>query len=212
MTAPVASSPSAGDTERPAFPRLRWAALAWLLAWFPAYLWTYGPVNFLQLCDVAVVLTCVGLWLGSPLLLSSQAVSSLVVDLAWDLDLVWRAATGGHLIGGTEYMWDERYPLWVRLLSCFHLIWPPLLIWALRRVGYDPRGFRLQCVIAVVFLAASRLAAPEANVNFAHRDPFFGRSWGPAPFHLGVILAPLIGVVYWGTHRVLLAALPRAGG
>jgi hypothetical protein len=180
------------------------------MVWAPAYVWHYGPVNFLQLCDVAVVLTCIGLWTGSPLLLSSQAVSSLVVDIAWDLDLAWRAATGGHLVGGTEYMWDSRYPLWVRLLSCFHLVWPPLLIGALRRTGYDRRGLALQSAIAAVVLAASRLIAPDVNVNFAYRDPFFGRSWGPAPVHLAVILVPLC-VIYAGTHAALTLIGPPPG-
>jgi hypothetical protein len=179
-----------------------------MLVWAPAYVATYGWLNFLHLCDVAVILTCAGLWLGSPLLLSSQALSSLVVDLAWDLDLLWRAVSGHHLIGGTEYMWDARFPLWVRLLSLFHVAWPPLLVWALRRIGYDRRGLLLQSAIAVVLLLASRLVGPELNLNFAHRDPFFGRAWGPAPVHLAVILAPLIGGIYLGTHKALSRLMP----
>ncbi len=79
-----------GMSERPVFPVARWLGLAWLAVWIPAYWSFYGPVVFLNLCDIAVILTCVGLWRGSALLLSSQAVSSLVVDLAWVLDLAWR--------------------------------------------------------------------------------------------------------------------------
>ncbi|HUG55103.1 MAG TPA: membrane-associated protein [Vicinamibacteria bacterium] len=195
-----------------AFPRLRWAALGWLVVWGVAYARGYGFANFLQLCDVAVIVTCLGLWLGSPLLLSSQAVSSLVVDLAWDLDLLWRAATGSHLIGGTEYMWDPNIPLGLRLLSAFHVVWPPLLWWALRRVGYDRRALALQSAVAVVALALSRVVMPEANLNFAQRDPFLGRSWGPAPVHLGLTLAVLIGVVYWPTHTLLRRVMPRPRG
>ena len=106
------------------FPALRWAALAWLAAWVPAYWAFYGPVVFLNLCDIAVILTCVGLWRGSAFLLSTQAVSSLVVDAAWLLDLGWRAATGRHILGGTEYMWDPGYPAWLRALSLFHVLLP----------------------------------------------------------------------------------------
>ena len=57
-----------------AFRRLRWAAAAWLAVWVPAYASFWGPRNFLLLCDVAVILTCAGLWLGSPLLLSSRSM------------------------------------------------------------------------------------------------------------------------------------------
>jgi hypothetical protein len=175
-----------------------------------AYAQRYGWVVFLNLCDIAVVLTCVGLWLGSPLLLSSQAVSSLLVDLAWDIDLVWRALTGGHVVGGTEYLWEAKYPLWLRSLSLFHLAWPPLLLWSLRRVGYDRRGFPLQAALAAAVLCASRLVGPgpEVNQNFSYRDPFLGRSWGPAPVHLGLIVAGLVMGLYWPTHALLRRLFP----
>src|ERR1022692_5340502 len=51
---------------------LRWAALAWLVIWFPAYWHTWGAANFLYLCDIAVILTCLGVWTNSALLISSQ--------------------------------------------------------------------------------------------------------------------------------------------
>ena len=194
----------------PAFPVARWFGLAWLAVWIPAYWSFYGPVVFLNLCDIAVVLTCVGLWRGSALLLSSQTVSSLVVDLAWVLDLAWRGTTGRHLIGGTEYMWDPGYPAWVRALSLFHIALPIVLIASLRRVGYDGRAPRLQIAIATVVLAASRAVGAAENSNFAFTDPLFGRSWGPAPVHLGVILAGLLAV-YWITGLALGRALPRFG-
>jgi hypothetical protein len=197
-----------------AFPRARWLALAWLAVFVAAYARRYGWVVFLNLCDVAVILTCVGLWLGSPLLLSSQAVSSLLVDLAWDLDLVSTAATGRHLVGGTEYMWDAKYPLWLRLMSAFHLVWPPLLLWSLRQVGYDRRGFPLQAALAAVAVSASRLAlGPDTNQNFAYRDPILGRAWGPAPVHVAVIVGALVVGLYWPTHALLrrLFPAPRSG-
>jgi hypothetical protein len=193
-----------------AFPRARWAAMAWLLAWGTAYLRGYGWENFLQLCDLAVIGTCLGLWLGSPLLLGTQAVSSLLIDLAWDVDVVGRALTGRHLLGGTEYMWDSRFPLALRLLSLFHLAWPPLLWWALRRVGYDRRALLAQSVLAVVVLAASAMVRPGANINYARRDPFFHRQWGPAPVHVALTAAGLIALVYAPTHLFLRRVMPRS--
>src|SRR5579862_1776931 len=111
-------SPSASQTSIPRW--LRWAVLVWMLIWFPIYWHTWGASNFLQLCDIAVILTCIGIWSESPLLISSQAVSSLLVDLVWGLDALSRLFFGRHLIGGTEYLFDAHYPLWVRLLSLFH--------------------------------------------------------------------------------------------
>lgn len=190
-----------------AFPRARWIALGWLLVWTTAYARGYPLANFLQLCDLAVILTCVGLWLGSPLLLSMQALSMLI-DLAWDVDLAWRAATGGHLVGGTEYMWDAGIPLGLRLLSLFHLAWPVLLWRALRRVGYDRRALVAQTALALAVVALSRAAVPDANVNFTRRDPFVDRSWGPAPVHIVLTVAGLFVLIYGPTHVVLKRAMP----
>ena len=193
-----------------AFPRLRWAAVAWLAVWIPAYASVWGPRNFLLLCDVAVILTCAGLWLGNPLLLSSQAVSSLIADVVWAVDAGSRLFLGRHVFGGTEYMWNASFPLAVRLLSLFHLVWPPLLLWSLRRVGYDRRGFALQIVIAGALLVVSRFAGRAANLNFAFRDPIWGLSLEPAALHLAATLAFIVAVFYLPAHLALSWAFPRA--
>jgi hypothetical protein len=183
---------------------LRWAALFWLAVWIPGYWRTWGAANFLHLCDVAVFLTCAGLWSSNSLLLSSQALSSIVVDTAWLLDAAWRLLFAKHLIGGTEYLWDARFPLWARLLSLFHVILPALLVWSLTRVGYKRHGLRLQSAIAAVLLVASRFVPAARNINFAWTDPILHRSLGPAAFHLAVIYVVLIGAIYWPTHLALV--------
>jgi hypothetical protein len=187
---------------------MRWAGLVWLAVWVPAYAITWGWWNFILLCDIAVILTCVALWRGNSLLLSSQAVSAIVVNLLWTLDLACRVAFGRHLIGGTEYMWDARFPLWVRLLSLFHVFWPVLLVWAVRHVGYDRRGFAFQSALAAVVMVVSRFGDPVKNPNAAFRDPLFGQTWGPVPAHLALMLVVLILVIYWPTHRILLRTMP----
>jgi hypothetical protein len=155
-----------------------------------------------------VILTVAGVWTGSALLLSSQAIASIVIDFLWALDVAWRLVAGHHLIGGTEYMWDARFPLWVRLLSLYHIAVPVLAIWALRRTGYDRRGFLLQSVIAVPVMILSRLLDPAKNINFSHVDPILHISFRPAALHLAILLFCLIAVVYWPTHQLLLRTLP----
>jgi hypothetical protein len=183
---------------------LKWSALFWLFLWVPTYWHTWGAANFLHLCDVAVILTCIGLWTNNSLLVSSQAVSSLLIDIVWAADATWTFLTGRHLIGGTEYLFDAHFPLWVRLLSLFHVVMPFLLLWALHRLGYDRRGWRTQCGIAVPVLVAARFAArPPTNINYVYTDPFFHRAWGPAPLHLFAVLLFLTFVVYLPTHLVL---------
>jgi hypothetical protein len=187
---------------------LRWGLVLWLFIWVPAYWRTWGPSNFLQLCDSAVILTCLGIWTASPLLLSSQAVASLIIDLVWALDAASRIFIGHHLIGGTEYLFDSQYPLWVRLLSLFHLAMPPLLLWALHRVGYDSRALALECAITAVIFAAARFTNPAKNMNFVFTDPFVHRQWGPAPVHVAVSVLFMLVVVYLPTHLLLRRLYP----
>jgi hypothetical protein len=193
-----------------AFPILRWVALSWLVVWLPSYVWAWGWANLLHLCDMAVILGCVGIWWGSSLLISSQAVGSLAAGILWVLDVGWRLTTGRFLVGGTDYMWDARYPLWVRLLSCFHIGLPLALLWAMRKVGYDRRALALQAAIAVGLFVAARFLPQELNLNYAYRDPLFHRVWGPAPVHLAVIFFFAVVFLYWPTHLLLGWMFPLA--
>lgn len=174
-----------------------------MLVWFPAYFRVWGWANLLHLCDVAVILTFIGIWLANPLLLSSQAVSSVAAGIFWISDVGWKLATGRYLIGGTDYMWDAKYPLWVRLLSTFHIGLPLVLLWTLRKVGYDRRAFALQAAIAAALLIVSRFVAADLNMNYAYRDPVWHRAWGPAPAHIALTLLVILAVIYWPTHVLL---------
>jgi hypothetical protein len=186
----------------------RWFAIFWLLIWIPAYWHTWGLGNFVQLCDIAVLLTCIGLWTGSALLISSQAISSILIDAAWALDAGWRLFSGHHLTGGTEYLFDPQYPLPVRMLSLYHLAMPVILLWALSRLGYDRRGLQLQCAIVPLSFVAARFESPQKNMNFAFTDPFFHQSWGYAPVHVAVSIVFMIVVVYYPTALLLRRFLP----
>jgi hypothetical protein len=199
-------------TPQAALPTLpnwfRWATLVWFLIWLPAYWHTWGAVNFLHLCDVALVLGCVGVWTNSVLLISSQAVSALLVGVVWALDTGTTFFLGRHVLGGTEYLFDAGYPLWVRLLTLFHAALPALLLWALHRTGYDRRGWALQSAIALPVFVASRFTSAAQNINFAFTDPFFHRAWGPAPVHIVTSWLFMVFIVYLPTHLLLKRLFP----
>lgn len=196
--------------------RWRWVFLAWMAVWVPAYWFTWTPWNFILICNISMFLVFAGVWRGSALLVSSQAVASIFVGLAWGLDVVWRAATGAHLIGGTEYMFDPANRLWVRLLSFYHLLLPAALVAMLSRSGYDRRGWKLQAAVAAVVFVGTRIAAPwlpiptDKNPNYVLRDPILGLELGPAPLHLLIIWLVLVFALYWPTHRLLEKLLPPA--
>jgi hypothetical protein len=193
------------------FSVLRWIAVLWMVVWLPAYVRVWGWTNLLHLCDAAVILTCVGLWWGSARLLSSQAVSAVLPGVLWLLNVCLRIATGRFWASGTEYMWDAQYPLWVRLLSLFHVVLPGVLLWAVWKLGYDRSALALQIAIAAVLLVASRFFSSSLNMNYAYRDPVFNRAWGPSPVHLGVILLGAVVLLYLPTHIVLARLFSRPG-
>jgi hypothetical protein len=192
------------ETRAPNYPNwMSWVALVWFVVWFPAYWRVWGPANFVHLCDIAVILTCVGVWTHSPLLISSQAVGILVVDAAWTVDAASRVLWGRPLVPGNEYLLDPRYPIWIRLLTLFHLVIPALLVWGIYRMGYDRRGWALQSVIALPVFVLARFTHPATNIDFAFSDPFFHRQMGPAPIHILIIWLFMVLVVYLPTHLVL---------
>lgn len=182
---------------------LRWGLLVWLAIWIPAYWHTWGAINFLHFCDIAVILACAGFIFDSTLLISSQAVAAILIDITWTVDIVCKILFGRYLLGGAEYMFDAHYALWVRLLSLFHIAMPILLLWAVRRYGYDRRGWLLQLGIAFAAFVASRFTNPALNMNYTFADPFFHRQWGPAPTHILVIFIFMLAVVYLPTHLAL---------
>lgn len=188
---------------------VRWAALAWLAFWVPVYWLFWGPHNFVYLCDIAVILGCIGLCTNNMLLISSQVVSSLAVDAMWAVDAAWRAAFGRHIFGGTEYLFGPGHPLWLRLLSLYHLALPVVLLLALHRAGYDRRGWRLQSGIVAAAFVAARFTPASQNINFAFRLPVVDKPFGPAPLHVTVSILFMIFAVYWPTHWALRKIFPR---
>jgi hypothetical protein len=194
------------------FPRLRWLGPLWLAVYLPAYSYAYGLTNFLFLCNIGVIVTAIGLWLGSRLLLSSQAVAAIFIGGVWTLDFGARLATGSHLLGVTAYMWDPQYPLATRLMSLYHVAWPLLLLACLARLGYDRRGWPLQSAIAATLIVLCRLATPPAdNINYAFTDPLFGRQLGPPVVHVAIIVAAVTLGIYGSTHWALARRFAASG-
>jgi hypothetical protein len=171
--------------------------------WVPVYWKQYGAQNFLYFCDLGNLFIVVGLWLESALIFSWQATGLLLFQTLYTIDLVGAIFTGRHVIGGTEYMLTPSVPLAVRLLSLFHVAMPPLLLWAVRRLGYDERGWKYQTLTAWIVVPINYFWRPNYDVNWA-RGPFF-REQHVVPglvYLFGyLIVVPLL--VYWPTHRVL---------
>lgn len=183
----------------------------WALVWVPVYWVESGPANFLWLCDIANFVVLAALWLESPLLFSSQAVSVLIIQAAWWIDWLGRLLLGRHPIGGTEYMFDPAEPIIVKLLSTFHLFMPPLLLWAIWRLGYDRRGWKLQTAIAWVVLPLSLLPDPARNLNWVRRPFGIEQVWMPSAAWAVLCMALYPLLLYLPTHAALAAWIRRRG-
>jgi hypothetical protein len=172
----------------------------WVLCWAPVYWRQYGAQNFLFFCDLGNLLIAIALWSESALIFSWQAVSLLLFQTLYTVDLAGAVVTGRHVIGGTEYMFDGAIPLYVRLLSLFHVVTPALLVWGIGRVGYDPRGWKLQTVTCWVVVTINYLWRPEMDVNWA-RGPFFREQHAmPGWAYLVGYFVVVPAVVYYPTH------------
>ena len=200
-------------TARQAIPLwLKLAYSLWFLVWVPVYWVENGPTNFIWLCDVANFVVLAALWLESPLLFSSQAVSVLLIQLAWIVDVVTRMVAGFHPIGGTEYMFESARPLLGRLLSLFHVFIPVLLLWAVWRLGHDRRGWKLQTLICWLVLPLGLwLGEPEQNLNWLWAPFGIEQTWMPSLAFLGVCMIAYPLLIYLPTDALLGAWLRRAG-
>jgi hypothetical protein len=134
----------------------------------PIYLRAYGPTNFLWFCDAALLLTTLGMWLESSLLISMCAVGILLPQCLWLVDFGINLL-GIHFLGLTRYMFDPKLPLFTRGLSLFHGWLPLLLVWLPRRVGYDKRALWAWTGVAVGLVVVCYFFTPPAGAHPA--DP-----------------------------------------
>jgi hypothetical protein len=184
----------------------RWLKIAWtvwVLAWVPFYWKQYGVQTFLHFCDLGNFFIAIALWMESALIFSWQATGLLLFQTLYTIDLVSALVSGKHIIGGTEYMFDVNVPLFVRLLSLFHVVMPPLLLWAISRLGYDRRGWKLQTLTTWIVVPINYFWRPDRDVNWARGLFYREQHVVPGPLYLlaYLIFVPLL--VYFPTHLLL---------
>jgi hypothetical protein len=175
----------------------------WLFVWVPLYWRQYGVQNFLYFCDLGNLVIGIALWLESALMFSCVASAVLLLQTIYTVDLAGALLTGHHVSGGTEYMFDPGLSLAIRLLSLFHVVTPPLLLWAIWRLGYDPRGWKLQTLLAWIIVPVNYFWRPEKDVNWARGLFFHEQHTIPGWIYLLLYLAAVPLLVYFPTHLFL---------
>jgi len=177
---------------------------AMVLVIVPVYWKHWGPKNFLWFSDVALFGVTIGLWVESPLMISMIAVMVFWAELAWNLDLLMRLIFKVDMFGLTGYMFNDDQPLYVRLLSLFHVPLFGAIIYLLIQWGYIPEAFLYQIPITWIILIATYLAKPEENINWVYgwgEEP--QKKFSPKVYFIGLlVLYPLI--IMLSAHYFLL--------
>lgn len=180
----------------------------------PYYWQAYGPTNFLYFCDVALLMTLVGVWRESALLVSMPAVGILLPQALWQIDFLGMVV-GLPVTGMTGYMFDPKLTLFTRGLSFFHFWLPMLLLWLIWQLGYDRRAFKAWTVLAwgLVLICFFVMPAPPApadtpnlpvNINYVHGfSDAKSQEWMPPLAYLSLILFILPTCIYLPTHLLL---------
>jgi hypothetical protein len=113
----------------------------------PIYWKHWGPANFLWFSDIALFVMLAAVWLESSLLASMMGVAVLAPELAWNIGFFTRLLTGKRIFSLSDYMFDQSKPLYLRLLSLFHVILPALIIWMLFRLGFHEHSIYYQLLL-----------------------------------------------------------------
>lgn len=197
-------------TERriPLWLKIGWSV--WVALWIPLYGMHYGPSVFLWFCDIANLLILVGLWTESSLILSWQAVSVLLVQILFSLNVISRVVFNHLFIPGTQWLFQEDLPLRVRLASIFmHLAAPPVLIWGLWKLRYDKRAILFQIATACVVLPLCRFWDAELNLNWVWKP--FGRTQTVVSptLYLFVCIVGYTLLLFLPTHVLLVRLFGR---
>jgi len=150
---------------------------AFMAVLVPVYLHYYGWTNFLYFCDVALILTLIGIWIESPLLLSMGAVGITVPQIVWVIDFLG-TAIGFPIVGMTAYMFNANSSLFLRGLSLFHGWLPFLLLFLVARIGYDRRALPYWTVLAWVLILVCFFFMPPPNPNAGLTPVNINYVWG----------------------------------
>jgi hypothetical protein len=198
---------------------LKVAYTAFMAVLIPVYWYFYGPTNFLYFCDVALILTLVGVWRESALLISMCTVGIVLPQMLWVLDFGFQLA-GSSLTGMTAYMFNAERSLFLRGLSLFHGWIPFLLLYLTWKTGYDKRAFPAWTILSWALLSICYFFLPPptpapgmspVNVNYVWGfSDYAPQHWMPAWMWFGGLFVVLPLVLFFPMHGLLSRFAPKA--
>ncbi len=184
----------------------------------PVYWHYYGPTNFLYFCDLALIITLIGISIESPFLISMCAIGILAPQAFWVADFLANLA-GLSFLGITDYMFNHDNSLFLRALSLYHGLLPFLLVYLVWALGYDRRALPAWTVLAWLVLPVCFFFMPPPNPNPGLTPVNINYVWGlsdsaaqnwvsPAEWFIGLMIG-LPFLLYVPTHFLLLRFAPK---
>jgi hypothetical protein len=178
----------------------------------PVYAVRYGWRNFLWFSDIALFATAAALWLENAFIASMMAVGVLLPEAIWNVSYFARLLFGVRATDLAGYMFDPAKPKYLRALSLFHVVLPVTLLWMLHRLGYDPRAFAAQSVLAWVVLPVTYAVVrpQDENINWVRGLGERETRLSPRTYLVLLMLGfPLL--IFLPTHLALSAWFLPAG-
>lgn len=191
---------------------------AFMAVLLPVYWHYYGPTNFLYFCDVSLIISLVGIWLESPLLISMCAVGILIPQAVWVIDFV-AGLFGITLTGMTAYMFNPSTSLFLRGLSLFHGWLPFMLLYLVWQLGYDRRGLPAWTALAWVLLLVCFFLMPPPRPDPGLTPVNINYVWGIDDTKAQTFVSPylwfaglmiVLPLIFALTHLLLARFAPKA--
>lgn len=198
---------------------LKFIYTSFMAVLIPVYWYYYGPTNFLYACDLALILTLIGVWTESALLVSMCLVGIGAIQALWVIDYFGNLV-GLKITGVTDYMFVSQHSIFLRGLSLFHGWLPFLLAFLVWKLGYDRRalvawtGLALGLLLICFFLMPPPQPDPgltPVNINYVWglSDNYPQRWVSPSVWLVGLMFGlPLL--IYAPTHFLLARVMPQA--
>lgn len=162
MTEPREPAPRGGLGVLAGFLFALWIAIS--ITWVRRQ----GAMQMLWFCDVALLMTALGLFLRSARLVTAQLVALLLFHAIWSLEL-WLCLLGGYLpLGATAYMFYPGFSLWEKTLSFFsHTFVVPAALYGAFVLGAPRRAWLFQWAqTCAIFGLTFLLTNPAENINW----------------------------------------------
>lgn len=168
----------------------------------------FNVLSLFWFSQTALFIVLIGMWAESRILISMASLSILIFHSIWTIGFFIRLIFGITATGGLAYMFDPQISPILRYMSLYHVVLPLLILWILKRKGYDPRAFKLQTLLAwIIFIATFLFTPMERNINWVF-GPQSPQTLISPYLYLAIVMVTIPVFIYFPTHVVLKHVFP----